>query len=237
MKNDKTINPILTNGERKPFFKFIKKILKTFIKKPEMKIHEDLDEGSIFICNHVGATVPLKLELHFNRPFKFWGTFEMTYSYKERWRYLAHNYFYKKKHNPHWLAIVKATFAAPFVAMFYKGMQLIPTYEDHRLVNTIKYSINYLAQNKNIVIFPENSSDGYHEVLTEYFAGFLYLAKKFHQKTNRDIKIYNMYYRKHDNILIVDKSYRISDILTDSRSLTEIANEFKDRANNLALTA
>ena len=91
----------MPNNERKPFFKIVKKALKIFIKKPEFQVEEEsLEDGSIYICNHVGSTVPLKLELHFNRPFKFWGTYEMTFSFKERWNYLAYTYFHKKKHNP-----------------------------------------------------------------------------------------------------------------------------------------
>jgi len=225
----------MNSSERKPFFRFIKHILRFFIKRPTKSIDEThLEDGAIYICNHVGSTVPLKLELYFLKKFKFWGTFEMTFSYKERWKYLANNYFYLKKGNPKAMAIIKATFAAPFVGMFYKGMQLIPTYRDGRLLSTIKYSIDYLKDNKNIVIFPENSSDGYHQVLKEYYAGFLLLAKKYHHQTSRDLKIYNMYYRKKDNLLIVDKGYSVLDLIKDPRNIRIIANEFKDRANQLA---
>lgn len=227
----------MSNNERKPFFKIVKKALKIFIKKPEFQVEEEsLEDGSIYICNHVGSTVPLKLELHFNRPFKFWGTYEMTFSFKERWNYLAYTYFHKKKHNPLWIAKVKATFANPFVGMFYKGMQLIPTYRDFRLLHTIKYSLNYLEQKKNIVIFPENSSDGYHDTLTEYFAGFLLLAKKYKEKTNRNIKIYNMYYRKSDNKLLFDREVTAEDIINDKRDIRLIAEDFKNRANQLAVS-
>lgn len=225
----------MKNSERKPFFRLIKRVLSLFISRPYFcKDDAEIKNGSIFICNHVGSTVPLKLELHFNRPFKFWGTYEMTFSFKERWKYLAYTYFYKKKHNPLWLAKIKASLANPFVGMFYKGMQLIPTYQDLRLIKTIKYSVDYLESGKNIVVFPENSSDGYHEVLKEYYAGFLLLAKKFYEQTNKDINIYNMYYRKKDNRMLFDRVYSISEIIKDTRDIRIIASEFKNRANFLA---
>lgn len=225
----------MKSSERKPFFRFIKSILRLFIKPPKIHNRNDsLAEGAIFICNHVGSTVPLKLELYLRQPFKFWGTYEMTISSNARYDYLANNYFHKKKHNPKAVAHLKAFFANPFVGMFYKGMQLIPTYQDGRLLKTIKYSMNYLNANKSLVIFPENSSDGYHEVLTEYHAGFLFLAKHFYQKTKRNIPIYNMYYRKKDNTLVIDKVYTIEDLLSDSRDIREIAADFKNRANELS---
>ena len=70
--------------------------------------------------------------------------------------------------------------------------------------------------------------------LKEYYAGFLLLAKKYHHQTRRDLKIYNMYYRKKDNLLIVDKGYSVLDLIKDPRNIRIIANEFKDRANQLA---
>lgn len=94
--------------------------------------------------------------------------------------------------------------------------------------------MNYLEANKSLVIFPENSSGGYHDVLEEYHAGFLFLAKHFHHKTKRNVPIYNMYYRKKDNTLVIDKVYSINDLLNDKRDIRDIAADFKNRANELA---
>jgi len=225
----------MTKYNRKPFFRFVKRILRFFIKAPRFSDNANqFENGSIYICNHVGSTVPLCLELYFPLHFKFWGTYEMTYSCKERWRYLADNYFYKKKHNSKFIAKIKATLSCPFIGMFYKGMQLIPTYQDARLLTSISYSIDFLTKNKNIIIFPEDSRNGYHDILREYYAGFLFLAKHFHLETRKNIKIYNMYYRKKDNLFIVDHSYTIEDLLKGERNIRTIANDFKNRANQLA---
>lgn len=225
----------MAQNKRKPFFRFVKRILRLFIKPPRFSDNaQHFEDGAIYICNHVGSTVPLRLELYFPRPFKFWGTYEMTYSCKERWNYLAHNYFYKKKHNSKFMAKVKATLSCPFIGMFYKGMQLIPTYQDARLLTSLTYSVSYLSNKNSIVIFPENSSDGYHDLLREYYAGFLFLAKHFHAKTKQNIKIFNMYYRKEENLFVVDQSYKVEELLNDERDIRIIANEFRIRANQLA---
>ena len=221
---------------RKPFFRFVKGFLRLFIRKPKLiNANEDgLDENAIYITNHVGASVPLRMELYFPHEFKFWGTHEMVFTYKERWTYLRTTYFRDKKHNSQFVANLKGTFALPFLSGFYRGMQLIPTYPDGRLLKTIRYSTDFLSKGYSVIIFPENSSDGYHDVLTHYFAGFLMLGKNFHKEHGKNIKIYNMYYRKKDNTLIVDKYTTIEEILKDKRDLRVIANDFRDRANAIA---
>ena len=60
------------------------------------------------------------------------------------------------------------------------------------------------------------------------------LGKNFHKEHGKNIKIYNMYYRKKDNTLIVDKYTTIEEILKDKRDLRVIANDFRDRANAIA---
>ena len=220
---------------RKPFFRFVKKILKLFIRKPKvLNANEDgLDENAIYITNHVGASAPLRMELYFPHEFKFWGTYEMVFTYRERWTYLRTTYFHQKKHNNKFVANIKGTLALPFLSGFYRGMQLIPTYPDNRMLKTIKNSTEFLNQGHSIIIFPENSSDGYHDVLTHYFAGFIMLAKSYYKKYGKNVKIYNMYYRKKDNTLLIDKYTTIEEILKDERDMRVIANDFRDRANSL----
>lgn len=220
---------------RKPFFRFIKCIMRVFVKKPKViNANQGLEEGSIFLCNHVGSTVPVKSELYFPHNFRFWGTYEMVYSAKERRKYLQEIYFYKKKHNKKNVAKLKGALASPFIGMFYKGMQLIPTYTDARLLNTVKTSLKMLNKKTSILIFPEDSSDGYHNFLTHYFAGFLLLAKLYYKNYGVNVKIYNMYYRKTDNTMIIDKYKTISEILETNVDFDVVANEFKDRANALS---
>lgn len=221
---------------RSPLFRCLKGFLKIFIRKPKVvNLNEDkeLEESAIYLSNHVGATVPLKLELYFPHNFKFWGTHEMVFTYKERWQYLAHIYFKNKKHKSTFGSKVLATLVCPFMSMFYRGMKLIPTYTDGRSLGTIKFSTDFLNEGNSVIIFPENSSDGYHDVLTQYFAGFVLLAKNVFKKFGKNVKIYNMYYKKKGNTLIIDKYVTIKDILAKNKDIHEVAEHFKNRANEL----
>ena len=221
--------------KRRPFFRFFKTMTRVFVKKPKIVCLDDtIDNGSIFLCNHVGATGPFTLEYYFPRNFRFWGTFEMTMGFKERWKYMAYKEFPNMRHNGKFMSKVKASFVAPFSKMFYKGLQLIPTYPDGRLKTTIETSMNELNNNNNIIIFPEDISKGYFDVLKSYFAGFWLLAKQYFQKFKRDIKIYNMYLKRKPRTLIIDKGIKVSELINKNLSKEQIAEIFKDRANELA---
>ena len=70
----------------------------------------------------------------------------------------------------------------PPMTLFYKGARFISTYTDMRFSKTIKESILAIENNESIVIFPENSSDGYHDELKEFHPGFYMIADKCYQK-------------------------------------------------------
>lgn len=222
-------------NNKKPFFRFIKCILRIFKRKPKIinLNDEELEDGAIYLTNHCAASGPLMYELYFPKLFRFWGTYEMCGNLKQRWGYLANIYFPNKKHFPKWISKIFATFATPFMHMFYKGMQVIPTYPDSRLRTTLKTSFEELDKDINLIIFPENSSDGYHAELKEYFAGFLLLAKYYYKYRGKNLKIYNMYYCKKKNKLIIDKAVYYLDLIKGNKTAKEIANDFKERVNNL----
>lgn len=221
--------------KRRPFFRFFKSATKMFVIKPKIvNLNENIENGSIFLCNHSGATGPFVLEYYFPRDFHFWGTYEMTMGFKERWRYMAYKEFPNMRHNNKFMSVVKASAVAPFSGMFYKGLQLIPTYRDGRLKKTIETSMDYLNKNSNIIIFPEDISTGYFDVLKSYFSGFWLLAKQYVEKFKRDIKIYNMYFKKKTKTLIIDKAISVRELLKKKLDRKLIAEKFKDRANELA---
>ena len=220
---------------RKPFFNCFKFVSRVFIPKPKIiNLNETLENGSIFICNHVGVLAPFVLEYYFPKDFHFWGTYEMTMKFKERWRYMAYKEFPNMRHNNKFMSYIKASCVAPFSGMFYKGLQLIPTYPDGRLKKSIETSMDYLNKGSNIIIFPEDISNGYFDVLKTYFAGFWILARQYFEKFKTDIKIYNMYYKKKCKTLIIDKAVSVKELLSQKLSKHQIAEKFKDRANELA---
>lgn len=221
-------------NKRKPFFNCVKGVLRIFKRKPKIvSLCEKLPEQALFLSNHVGAMAPLTHELYLPRPFKFWGTYEMCGNYKSLYNYLSKIYFYKKKGINKFLSKVIAVIATPIMHGIYKGMQIIPTYPDARMKTTIVKSLDEFKQGNSILIFPEDSHDGYHDILTHYFLGFLKLAKFALEKLNLNLPIINMYYYKKKNTLLIDEPKYYEDLINSGRSEEEIANDFKERANEM----
>lgn len=59
------------------------------------------------------------------------------------------------------LARLFCLIASPLTYLFYKGLRLVSTYKDYRFRQSIDESIELIKKDKNIVIFPENSENGY----------------------------------------------------------------------------
>ena len=221
--------------KRRPFFRFFKFVTRPFIRKPKiMNLGTSLEDGAIYLCNHVGATGPFTLEYYFPKNFRFWGTFQMTMGFRSRWSYMYRKEFPLIRHNNKFMSWIKASCVAPFAGMFYKGLQLIPTYTDARMKNTMQKSMDVLNKNGSIVLFPEDISTGYYDKLKSYFAGFWVLAKQYYKKFQKDIKIYNMYLKRQGRTLIIDKGISVKELLEKKLSNDEVAELFKDRANELA---
>lgn len=218
---------------RPRWFGVLKSFLKIFIRKPKIVfLGEQISEPSLILCNHNGAISPLKFELYFKYPFRFWGTYEMNSGLKSVYRYLKNVYFPQKKHIPKLLSTLIAIIAAPLLKLFYRGLNLISTYPDTRFRHTIQESLEAIKQNTNLVIFPEDSHDGYHDELTMFFAGFATFAEKCLQ-IGIDLPIFVSYYQKKTKTLVIDKPIKFSQ-LSDGKSRQEIADLMCDRSNELA---
>ena len=211
----------------------IKWILRIFKRKPEFVfLGDEFCDRAIYISNHVAAQGPLTYELYFPKAFRFWGIHNMAEGLGEKYKYLSTTYFQEKKHFPKFVAKFIAIFATPVMAVFYWGINLLPTYQDARLAKTFNKSLEVLKNNQSILIFPENSNDGYHKVLKEYFAGFYLLAKKAFER-GMDLPIYNMYYQKKKRKVIVDKPIKYSKLADMKLTKDQIAEMFRVRANEL----
>jgi len=219
---------------RKTWFRGLKCFLKLFVPKPKfVYLGESITKPSIILSNHVGASAPVKYELYFKENFRFWGTYEMNSGLKSVYKYLSTVYFHQKKHKGKFVSKLIAFFACPFANLFYKGLNLISTYKDHRFKNTIKESIKTIQNGQNLIIFPEDSSKGYFDNLTQFFAGFVVLAKMFYKK-GIDLPIFVSYYRKKDKTFVIDKPINFSDLVKTRLNKYEIAKMLCNRANALA---
>lgn len=228
MKNKKNRNV------RKFWFRCVKGFLKIFIRKPKfVYLGDRIENKSIIISNHVGSSAPLSWEIYFDRPFRFWGTYEMNSGLKSVYRYLSDIYYYQKKHWNHTCARLFSIIAAPLANMFYKGMNLISTYKDIRFKTTISKSLQALENNQNLIIFPEDSSNGYHDTLINFSAGFVMFGE-ICLKKGMDLPVYFAYLqKKNGKKFIIDKPIMFSELMGMHKDKQAVADYVCERINAL----
>lgn len=220
--------------KRKFVFRNFKKIAKLFIKKVNIiNFNDMLEDRAIYVANHSGASGPLNYELYFPKTLTPWGTHEMTENYKSRWNYLYHTFYRQKLRYKKFKSFCLATSFGLISKMLYNGTGLIPTYQDARLVGTFKKSFQVLNSNNALLIFPENSNEGYKEILEEYNFGFIELAKLYYKKYKFDVPVYNIYFSKRHKTMVVDKPVFINKLLESGKTFKEIAQQFVQRANQM----
>lgn len=200
-------------------YNLFKGILRIFKRKPTyVYVGEEVKEPSLILSNHVGSSVPLSLDLYYEKPFRFWGTYEMNSGLRSAYTYLSEVYFHEKKHWNLYLSRIFSLIAAPVCNAYYKGLHLISTYRDCRFRHTIRESERIMDEGYNLVIFPEDSSKGYFDELTGFYAGFVLLCETRLNK-GKDTKIVPAYYKKKEKM----------HVFGEALSYTALKEAFRDR--------
>ncbi len=224
------------NKER-PTYNFLSKIIKLFSKKYKIidENNGNIEQGSIFISNHSAANGPLKLTLNFPYKLTPWGINNMCQSYRVRRRYLIDVFYRQKLKYGKCKSWIIGTLFAIISGYLYRNAGVIPTFEDSSLLKTINLSTEALQNSKNILIFPEDSSNGYFEVLSKYFPGFAMLSKVYYKKFNIDLPVYPIYISKKKKLIIIEKPIYINKLINDGLSLKDIADKAKNITNKMYL--
>ena len=218
---------------RKKWFLCVKSVLKLFVKKPKfIFLGKPVSPCCIVLSNHEAASAPLSFELYGNLPIRFWGAHEMCENFKSGYRYMTRIYYHQKKHWNLWLARLFCLIATPLTKMFYAGLDLLPTYNDIRLKNTLNRSIAALKKGHTLVVFPENSNQGYLKELTQFHQGAMLLLEYCHRR-NLDVPVYVAYYNRERKQHIFDTPTSVNALLGLGISRAELAEMLCKRCNEL----
>ena len=82
------------------------------------------------------------------------------------------------------------------------------------------------------MIFPEDSTNGYLEMLEGFHPGFVALAEVA-KKKGMDVMIYVSYFRKRDGLYIIDKPIKYSELIKNGETKTEVCAKLLARCNEL----
>ena len=220
-------------AKRKLYFRILKKLMRGRYKAPRfIYLGEEFENGALILSNHEGTDAPMSLEIHCDKPIRMWGTGEMNSGLVRLYKYQTRYYYHEKKHWNIHLARLFCLIASPLTWLFYKGFDLISTHQDMRIIKTLRESIASIKSGDNIVIFPEDSTNGYLAELEGFHEGFALLADVC-KRQGIDLPIYVSYFRKKDLTYIFDAPVKYSELFERYGSRTEIAKALCDRCNEL----
>lgn len=236
MKKNKKQQPYYIN-QRKPFFNFVKKIARFFIKKPEIinLNDEELKDKSVFISNHGinGLGALFAHELYFPKTFIPLGQYEMFSNFRERWFYLYELHYKMRQGETVIVSFLKATIVALFSRLIYKGTQIIPTFNDSRSIYTFKKCFETFDKNNSIMIYPENLNDLYNNIFREFHPGFVSIVELYHKKRGVDLPIYPVYYCHQLNMIVIGTPEHAIPLLQKGMTKEQVADYFKKKMNDL----
>lgn len=221
--------------KKQPVFFIFKSIFKLFIHKPKViNLNDEYPKTGLIITDHRGKWGPFFMSIHSPFPVAFIGASPMLGNYKERYLYLRNILYIQKLKKGKVYASVKAAFEAIFSKMIYKGMRLIPSYADMRFVKTISYVQKTMNNNLPVVVFPEDSDEGYFDELKVLRSGFIIIAETISRREKKDIPIYPVYEHLKKKLIIIDKPFYLSQFKDKTKE--EICEYAKNRINNLYKT-
>ncbi len=220
-------------SRRKWYFRLLLKLMKKRYPKPQfIYLGEEVQDGSLIISNHEGTDAPLSLEMYLDKNVTMWGAHEMNSGLIKLYRYQTRVYYHKKKHWNLHLARLFCLIASPLTYLFYSGLGLISTYKDSRFMKTIRESIQAIKKGESIVVFPEDSKNGYLPELEGFFGGFVVLAE-ICKRRGIDLPIYVTYFKKKEKQYIVDKPVLYSQLSANGETREQVAKALLDRCNEL----
>lgn len=221
--------------KKQPFYACFKVIMRRIFKRPEIiNLAGELAEKSIVIANHSNKSGPPSLDLYYPKRCYKWGHYLMFGTYKERKAYLRDVlYIQKCGRKPGFKTSFVSGLLAFFSRAMYKGMRMMPSYPDARLARQLKDSCKFLDANYSIMVFPENSNEGYKDVLTEFFPGFVMLSDSYYKQTGEDLPVYPVYYSIKKRLMVIGKPLYLQEMAKEGLNRYQIAEKCKDVVNQL----
>ena len=221
-------------SRRQPIFKIVGGFFKIFLgSKVVNTTGEPLPKQAIIISNHSAKSGPMAIEVSFPMFNVKWGAGEMLGNFKSRYNYLRNVLYIQKLKKNKFVATVKGFFEAIFSKMLYRGMKFIPTYTDMRFINTIKMSEQVLDAGESVLIFPEDSKDGYFDEITAALPGFVMLAETHNKRHEEAMPILPLYYHKKSRTIFVGECFCERELRESGMTRAQRAEVGKEKINSL----
>lgn len=216
------------------FYKCYRGLASIFKKRVKFYyVGEKLKEGTFILSNHESSKGPLTWELFYEKEVRMMGNEEMNSGFKRLYRYQTRVYYHQKKHWNLHLARLFCLLASPMTYLFYKGLQLISIRDGIGFRRSIGEAFKALTEFKEqVIIYPEDSSQGYFKELKGFKHGFL-LVCEYAYKKGYDLPITVAYIKLGINTCLIDEVVMYSQLLEKYQTRENIAEALKNRCNEL----
>lgn len=221
-------------NRRQPIFKFFSRLIfKPIYGVRVESMIKNLPDKAIIASIHAAKGGPMSIAVSYPKFSVMWGHHAMLGSYRERFHYLRDVLYIQKLHKNKFIATLKALYEAVFSIYIYKGMKVIGTYTDMRLLTTVRNSITALNGGASVIIFPEDSSEGYFDEIRSAFAGFVTLAEVYYNKCGEDVPIIPAYVSTKTRRFILGAPRYAREMVLSGMKSHEIAEVVKEDINAL----
>ena len=99
-------------------------------------------------------------------------------------------------------------------------------------MKTVRESMQAIKKGESIVVFPEDSKNGYLSELEGFFGGFVVFAEVC-KRRGIDLPIYVTYFKKKEKQYIIDKPVLYSQLTANGETREEVAKRLLHRCNEL----
>lgn len=155
-------------------------------------VKQDPENPIVFLGNHAEIYGPIASALCFPVPVRFWVISKMMFKKKDVRAYLYENTFSKKTYLPVFVRKLLAWYLGWLSVNVMNALRAIPVYRDSpmKLRQTLRESIDALAQGENLMIFPEHPEGKYVKGgISELSPGFLMLAEAWWKKSGKKMRM------------------------------------------------
>ena len=224
-----------TPNKKQPFWKIFRPILLPFASGKITVINTagELPKKCIFVGNHEGKNGPLVYDKYLPMNCAKWGAYPMLGSYKDRFNYLKNVLYIQKLRKSKFVSTIKAFFEAFFSIFIYRGVKVIPSFPDARIFKTFKYSLNVFNNDMSVMVYPEDSTNGYLTKPTKFLNGFVMLSNYYVKRNNEDISICPVYLSIKHKKLVIGKPTSYLQLKNKGLTTEEISEEFRVKVISL----
>lgn len=224
-----------TPNKKQPIYNIVRPIITRIAtsKIEVINLNDNIPDKCIFVGNHEGKKGPAVYEKYLPKFLAEWGAYQMLGGYIDRYNYLRNVLYIQKLGVKKFKATIKSIFEAIFSIYIYRGIKVIPSFPDARLIKTLNYSFDVLDNNIAVMVYPEDSSNGYFTEPTKFLNGFVLLGEHYYKKCGEDVPVYPTYLSLKHKKLAIGKPLYINELKNQGLTKDDIAERFRVEVVNL----